>query len=211
MTTLLKQIEQTVKHWYLPLIAGILLIIFGCYLFATPLGTFLTLGVLFSTSFLVAGIFDIYFSIANRGQLPGWGWYLTGGIFSLLTGILLLAYPSLSLNVLSLLVGFGLLFRSFYALGASFDLKDQGAPNWGWITFLSILGIISSFLLIANPLVAGLSLVYLVALSFILAGISSISLSAGLKAIRDIPDKTSGELKKRFAELKQEYVRQIRK
>lgn len=188
MTNLLKSVASSVKHWYIPLILGIILIIFGIYIFTIPLETYVTLSILFSISFLTSGIFDIFFSIQNSKTLKGWGWHLVSGILSLAMGIYLTMYPGISISILPFVVGFTIMFRSFYLLGISFDLKDAGIPNWGSLAFTSILGIILSFLLLANPIFSGISLVTLTAFSFIFVGISSVILSFNLKKVKNLID-----------------------
>ena len=74
MTSLLHQISNSVKHWYLPLIIGVLFILFGIYIFTVPLETYLTLSIFFSASYIVSGLMDIFFSIGNNKTLKGWGW-----------------------------------------------------------------------------------------------------------------------------------------
>ena len=185
METAIKSLKKSVKQWYLPLILGIFFIICGIWVFRSPLATYLALSVLFSVSFIISGIADIAFSTANTKTLKGWGWYLISGIISLLLGIYLIGYPGLSMIILSFVVGFTLLFRSFLLLGFSFELKDLGAKNWGWITAMSVLGIIFCFLLISNPIFTGMSIVVITALSFIFIGIASIALSFTLKRIKN--------------------------
>lgn len=188
MANLLKSVASSVKHWYIPLILGIVLIALGIYIFTVPLETYVTLSILFSVSFVTSGIFDIFFSIQNSKTLKGWGWYLVSGILSLVMGLYLMMYPGISISILPFVVGFTVMFRSFYLLGISFDLKDAGIPNWGNLTFTSILGIILSFLLLANPVFSGMSLVTLTAFAFIFVGISSVILSVNLKRVKKLVD-----------------------
>lgn len=123
MATFLKTIRKTVKHWYVPAIIGVLFVLFGIYIFATPLATYATLAILFSISFLVSGIMEIFFSVQNKDEIEGWGWYLAGGIFSTLVGLMLVANPGISAVTLPLVVAFTLLFRSIQGLGFAFELK----------------------------------------------------------------------------------------
>lgn len=85
--TFLKFVKNSVKHWYLPLIVGVLFVGVGIYMFTTPLESYVTLSVVFSLLFIFSGLSDIIFSISNRDELEGWGWTLTGGIFTLLLGL----------------------------------------------------------------------------------------------------------------------------
>ena len=210
MTSLLHQISNSVKHWYLPLIIGVLFILFGIYIFTVPLETYLTLSIFFSASYIVSGLMDIFFSIGNNKTLKGWGWYLVGGIFTLAIGIYLAIYPGISMVVLPFFVGFTMLFRSFQLLGFSFDMKDLKILNWGNAAITSVLGIILSLLLLANPIFTGISLVTITALSFIFVGIASLVLAFNLKKLKDFPDKITPELKSRINAIQDEIINQVK-
>lgn len=211
MENLFQSFRQSIKHWYIPLIIGILLILMGFYVFRTPLETYLTLALLFSVSFLVSSFMDIVFSIQNRKILKGWGWYLVSGILTLAMGIYLIIYPQISIVVLPSVVGFTLLFRSFILLGHSFDLRDLKILSWGNLALASVLGILFSIFLLSNPIFTGISLVTLTAMSFIFAGISSIMLSFSLKKVKDLPGKISAELKEKMNALQKEAEEQLSK
>lgn len=117
MATFLKTVRNTVKNWYIPAIIGVLFILLGGYLFSVPVATYLTLTIFFSLTFLFSGILEIVFSVQNKDELEGWGWYLTSGIFSLLIGIVLVSKPDVAATTLPFFIGFSLLFRSFQGLG----------------------------------------------------------------------------------------------
>lgn len=204
MEYLLKSFTRTVKHWYLPLILGVLFIVCGLYVFISPAKTYLTLALLFALSFLVWGLSDVFFSIDNRKSLRSWGWYFVGGFISLLMGFYLLIHPVVSMEVLPFVVGFMLLFRSFELLGFAFEVKEAGVLNWGNLAIASILGIIVSFVLLAWPVFTGVWLVVLTGLAFIFTGIASIVLSFNLKKLKTWGDKLSGDLKDRIEKLNSE-------
>ncbi len=211
MATLFNLIKGTIKHWYIPLIIGLLFLVLGIYIFTTPVETYLTLSILFSLSFLISGLSDMIFSIQNRKGLPGWGWYLISGIISVLLGLYLIRYPGVSMVVLPFVVGFTMLFRSAYLLGFAFDLKSYGAANWGNLAIASILGMLLSFLLLANPIFTGMSLSILTAFTFIFIGISSMMLSFSLKKIKDHPQKISAQIRSRIEQLQNEIEQEIKK
>jgi uncharacterized membrane protein HdeD (DUF308 family) len=210
MVDLLKSFTHSVKHWYVPLIVGILFIILGIYIFTVPVATYLTLAIFFSVSFLVSGLFDSFFAISNYKSLNGWGWYLVSGILHLVIGIYLTVYPQISMAVLPYVVGFTVLFRSFLSLGMAFEMKSSGVLNWGNVAISSILGILLSFLLITNPVFSGLSLVVLTALSFIFSGIASVLIAFNLRKIKKHPEKLSDELKSKIEEIQAEIEQQIK-
>lgn len=204
MIDFFKTIGGVIKHWYIPLIIGILFVVLGIYVFTVPEETYLTLSFLFSLSFLVSGIAEIFFSISNRKSLSNWGWFLIGGILNLLMGIYLTANPLVSIAILPFIVGFTMLFRSFQGLGFAFDLKNYGILKWGNLALLSVLGIILSFVLLANPIFTGITIVSITAMLFIVLGILGIVFSFSLKKLAELPNKINDELKEKIAHINKE-------
>lgn len=204
MSSLFQTLINGVKHWYIPMIFGIIFLICGFYTLSVPLETYLTLTIIFSVTFLVSGIAEIFFSLQNRESLLGWGWYLVDGILSTLVGIYLVANPEVSMATLPFVVGFVMMFRAFQLLGFAFEMKQAKMLNWGNLALVSVLGIILSFLLLSSPIFTSMSLVVLTATSLIFTGIASILLSLNLKKLNDAPVKMDDNLKKRIADLEQE-------
>lgn len=205
----LKLAMNSVKHWYLPLITGLIFIGVGLYAFAQPAGSYVALAFVFSISFIIAGIMDIIFAVSNREELEGWGWDLALGLMTLLVGIVLIRHPEISMLTLPLFVGFTVLFRSAMAIGNSLELKKYYINEWGTLMAIGILGMIFSFILIFNPVLAGLSIVIWTGLAFIFIGAYSIYLSLRLKKVHDIPKNVSKEVKKRFEDVKLEVQKEI--
>lgn len=200
-TPFLNSIKNSIKHWYIPLLVGILFVIISIVVYTSPMGSLLTLSLLFALSFLFGGLSEIVFSIVNRKQLDSWGWSLAFGIITFILGISLVSRPGLSVSILTFYIGFLLLFRSIASISFALDVKKYGSKNWGWLLTFGILGTIASFILIWNPLLAGLSAVVLVAMSFLFAGIFSIILSFQLRKIHKHSKKISSELKNRYDEV----------
>jgi uncharacterized membrane protein HdeD (DUF308 family) len=94
MSSFLKTVTNTVKHWYIPLIVGLIFIGIGIYTLISPLESYLALSIIFSLSFLFSGLAEIIFSISNRNEIDNWGWTLAFGILTFLLGVLLIVRPS---------------------------------------------------------------------------------------------------------------------
>lgn len=199
-TDFFKIVRDTVKHWYIPLIAGIIFIITGIYTVSQPLDSYLALSVIFSISFLFAGAMEIYFAIANRQQVDNWGWNLAMGILDFIVGIILLSNPALSMATLPLFVGFIILFRSISAISYGIDLRHYAIKSWGWVVFYGIIGVILALAMIFNPVFGGINIVVWTAISFIITGLYSIQLSLALRRIKKLPH----ELKEKYETLKRE-------
>ncbi|WP_417199359.1 HdeD family acid-resistance protein [Bizionia sp.] len=121
-----------------------------------------------------------------------------------IVGTSLLIHPALSITVLAFYIGFIILFRSVAAISFALDIKQYGSKNWGILLGLGILGIIFSFILIWNPIFAGMSVVILVALSFLFSGLFSIYLGLQLRQIHKSSKSISAELKERYDDLMEE-------
>ena len=190
-TEIIKTLKNATKYWYLSLILGVLFIITGILVLRTPLESYLTLSILFSVTFFVNGIFEIVYSISNRRQLDNWGWVLAGGVVDLLFGLWLMSSPLVSITILPFVVGFMLMFRSFAAIGFAVDLKSFGVKEWGWLLALGILGMLFSFVLLWNPMIAGFTIVMWTALAFLTIGVFKIFLSFKLKQLNTISEELS--------------------
>lgn len=168
MKQVFRKIETAIKRWYLPLIAGILLIILGIWTIATPLKSYAALSIVFAVGFLVSGAFEVAFAIANRQK--AWGWSLALGILSIIVGLLLVANPGVSMATLPYYVGFTLLFRSISGIASAYEMKQYGILDWGTLMVTAVLGVIFSFILLWNPFFAGVNVVAWTALAFITIG-----------------------------------------
>ena len=180
-TTILSSAQSTVKNWWISLLIGVLYIIAGIWVFQTPLASYVSLSIIFSVFIFISGGSQIVFSVSNRHEISSWGWYLAGGILDLIIGFLLITHPLMTMVILPFYIGFWLLFQGFMAIGLSFQIKTFGILAWGWLLFFGCLIILFSFLLLANPVIGGFSIVYMTALAFISAGIFRIALAFNLK------------------------------
>jgi uncharacterized membrane protein HdeD (DUF308 family) len=182
--TPLKTIKESINYWWLFLLTGVLLIVVGLWVFASPLASYLSLSLIFSLGILFTGIFEIIFAITNRSNLDSWGWTLAGGILDVVIGGYLLAYPAISMSVLPFILGFWLLFRGFSAIGSAFDMKSYGDKNWGWFLFLGIGIVFFGVMVLANPAFGVANIIIWTAFAFIFAGVFRIYLALKLRKLK---------------------------
>ncbi len=189
----LKAIQKVINHWYLVTVIGVIFVLLGIWVFRTPMASYLLLATFFSISFLAAGITEIAFALSNRKELDHWGWFFGSGILSTLIGFLLISNPTLSMITLPLYVGFGVMFRSISGISFAFKLKEMGS-EYHSILYLSLAGMVLSFLLIWNPGFVGMTLVTITALIFILLGVIAILLSMKMKKLHDLPRRLKNRI-----------------
>ncbi len=205
----LKSLTDTIKNWYIPLIVGVIFIGAGIFAFAFPESTYRTLSLLFSVSFLIAGFFEVVFSIANRKEMENWGWTLLFGMVTFFFGFVMTLQPEFSMLTLAIFVGFTLMFRSIAAISFAIDIKNYGVSQWGYLLALGIIGMILSFILLVNPAFAGATIVTWTGLTFIAVGVFNIALSLRLRKVKHVTKKISKGLRDRFEDIVKEIKEEI--
>jgi|SRR5690625_1182869 len=194
-------IRKAIKHWYLPLLVGLFFIVVSIIVFTSPMTSFVALALLFSISFLLSGIAEMIFALTNKDQLRNWGWALGFGIITTLVGVLLILDTELSMSVLAFYIGFLILFRSIASISFAVDIKRYGGRQWGSLMVFGILGAIFAFILLWNPVFAGLSIVIFTGLSIFFSGLFNIYFALQLRKIHRHAKKLSPRLKERLDQL----------
>ena len=177
-------LEKQVKHWWLSVLLGVLLIAMGIWVMLTPVQSYITLSLFFSAVIFVSGITGVIFTLSNKNRMKGWGWQLTGSILDLIFGTILMIYPGLSMMVLPFIVGFWFMFNGFSTIGLSGELKRMGWKSSGWGIASGILSIILAVIIIMNPIVGALTVVYMTSFAFLSSGIFRIYLGIQLKKLK---------------------------
>jgi len=185
MSTILGTLSTDIKNWWWFIVKGLLLIIAGIAIFSRPLEGYVGLSVLFSMVILGAGFAQIFFASSNRDVIKGWGWTLASGILDVVIGIYLLTFPVVTMATLPFILGFWLIFRSFYLVGMAFDLKSWGVADWGWLLFGGIVSSILGFFVLYYPGAGAVSIIYVSGSAFVVAGVFNLYLSVKLKGVKD--------------------------
>lgn len=99
--------------------------------------------------------------------------------------------PTVSITVLAFYIGFVILFRFISKIGFAIDIKKYDSKNRVGLLVLGIVVTIVPFILIWNPLFVGMSVVELVTLSFLFAGLFRILLVFHLRVLHKSSKKIS--------------------
>jgi uncharacterized membrane protein HdeD (DUF308 family) len=101
---------------------GVLSIIIGLWAVRHVLITLLALTVFLGIYWIVSGVIDVFATIAHR-EMPGRGWSAVMGILSALAGIIVLAYPGLTLLGLAVILGIWLLVFGIMEITAAVRIR----------------------------------------------------------------------------------------
>jgi uncharacterized membrane protein HdeD (DUF308 family) len=109
---------------------GVLSIIVGLWAVRHVLLTLLALIVFLGIFWIVNGAIEIFTALAHR-EMPQRGWTVVMGVLSVLAGIIVLAYPGLSLYGLAIILGIWLLIFGVMEMAAAFRLRSvaRTAPS----------------------------------------------------------------------------------
>lgn len=176
-------LKDTPRHLYLAIAVGIVFLAAGIWTIAASDASFITLSGFFSYVFIITGILEVVSAIINVKYLAAWQWSLVTGFIDMAIGAALYFHPQSSVLPLSLFVGFAALYRSAMAIGWAIELKKYEAENWVTILGVGILGLLLSFIVLWNPVFAGLTLVFYAGSALLMVGFAQIYLALVIKGI----------------------------
>ncbi|MBN1197925.1 MAG: DUF308 domain-containing protein [Bacteroidales bacterium] len=169
--------KQTNKHWYWILIKGIIMILLAVLILQNPGGSLLAIALYIGIGFLVTGLIVIVQGFALKKHFPNWGWRVFEGILDIVLGFILIAHPALTATVLPFIIGFWGVIYGFYLTIDGFS----GDRNAVVKSITGILLLILSFLIMFNPVFAGVALVIWVGIILLIGGIYNVIGSFSLK------------------------------
>jgi|SRR5574344_916837 uncharacterized membrane protein HdeD (DUF308 family) len=170
--SMVKRAGNTIKNWWLLLIAGVLLFAMGIVVFCTPGESYISLGIFFGIAILCFGIASLAIAISSQNYFMTRSYNVIGGIIDTLLGIFLCLFPGVSIAILPLVLGCWLLYHSFMLMGLGSDLSVFHVKGWGWPIFAGLLLLVLSIMILIKPFQIGAPVVVLLTGSaFIIAGI----------------------------------------
>ncbi len=112
---------------WLILAEGAISLILGLLLFITPEVTLLIISYTIAFWFIFSGVSRIAMAIQVRKEIEGEGWLITGGILSVVFGLIIFAHPALGFGSLIWLIGLFALMAGLALLVVSFKIRKGGA------------------------------------------------------------------------------------
>jgi len=170
-------------HWWMPLVRGLIAIVFGIVLFAFPISAVAALVILFGAYAFVDGVLVIVqafrFAHPDTGR---WWWLLAQGIAGILIGVITFFYPGITAGTLAILIAFWAIITGGFEIGAAIRLR-RDVPGEIFLIVSGVLSIVLGALLFLFPLAALLTVVWLLAAYSIIAGVALIALALRLRGM----------------------------
>jgi len=168
--------------WWLILLRGICLIIFGLLAMAWPGITLITLAMLFSVYVFVSGVINIIQGIVSVEKYRYWFLVLALGVLEIAAGAYALTHPLISIATLALLIGFMFSFRGILEIIAAFDIAYSGSMRTYFI-IVGILGLIAGVVVLIYPVAGGLAFTWVLGVYALIAGAILVASSITLQNI----------------------------
>lgn len=109
---------------------GVLSIIIGLWAVRHAVLTLVALIVFLGIFWVINGLIEIFAALSHRG-MPDRGWSVLMGVLSAIAGIIVLAYPGLTLVGLAVILGIWLLVFGILEIMAAFRLRKLADTNVG--------------------------------------------------------------------------------
>jgi uncharacterized membrane protein HdeD (DUF308 family) len=173
---------QTLKrHWWVPVLRGVIAIIFGIIAFAYPGLTLAVLVILFGAWVLVDGIFRIIGAIGHRSD-PDWGWQLVIGILGIIIGFLTFHAPAVTALALVIYIAAWALMIGVSEIVIAIKLHHEIKGEW-FLILMGVVSILFAIMLLWNPLPGALALVWLIGSYAIVFGVLGIFFGIRLRSL----------------------------
>ncbi len=175
--------ENRKSYWWMSLISGLALLIFGIWFFVAPLESFQSLAIVFGFIILIVGLSEVFISLKKRNVVFDYMSYLWGGLLNVVLGVLLISSPETILWVISIVIGFGLIFKGGEQIKRAIQLKKQNRSNWKVVLVLGIVLVVIAAALLWHPEIIGITIAIWTAIAFIFIGIFRIYLAFRLREL----------------------------
>ena len=107
---------------------GVLSLIIGLYAVRHILVTLLALALLLGIFWVVNGAVELFSALSHRG-MQGRGWTAFMGILSVVSGVIVLAYPGISLRVLAVVLSIWLLVYGVMLILLAAQIRSPAGPS----------------------------------------------------------------------------------
>ena len=173
---------QLFRNWWHFAVRGVLAIVFGVLALIWPDSTKLALVLLFGAFAFVDGIFAVTTSIAARGYLERWWAILLEGIAGIVIGVLTFFWPNITALVLLYFIAAWAVTTGIFEIVAAIEFRHVISGEWVMI-LAGLLSVLLGILLFVFPSAGMVSVVWLIGIYAIAAGIISMIFAFRLRGL----------------------------
>ncbi len=183
------------KNWWVLLLKGILLVIFGILSFMNPGITLATLVLWFAIFMMIDGVFSIFAVVSNWKTEEDKWLLLAEGSLGLILGFLVYRSPGTFLSFIAFVISFWAIFSGISRIAMAIQLRKE-IEGEGWLILSGVLSVIFGIVVFAQPGIGITTLMWIMATFAILVGVLLIVLSLKLR-------KAGSQIGEKAAKLKE--------
>ncbi|HPF51795.1 MAG TPA: DUF308 domain-containing protein [Draconibacterium sp.] len=177
-------VRSSKKYWWIPFLSGFIFLLFGIWFLIAPLESFQSLAIVFGIIMFISGILELYIFIKSEKGFMNNLSFLLGGVLNIVLAILLIVNPRTILLIISILIGFWLIFKGGEQIKRAINLRKNKNPVWKRVLTLGILMTVVAAILLWHPEVIGFTIALWTSIAFIMIGVFRIYLALRLKAVK---------------------------
>ncbi|MFC1461537.1 HdeD family acid-resistance protein [Verrucomicrobiota bacterium] len=162
--------------WFMAL--GIVLVLLGCLVIASPFLAAVALEVVIGWTLVVAGVVTVIHAFGSR-NVGGFFLRSLNGVIAILVGGFVLTHILSAMIALSVILAVFLIIQGIFKLAVA--IKLRGITNRGWLFFSGILGLGLGCLWIIWPLTAAWVVGLFVGIDMLFGGWAMIMLSVAIR------------------------------
>lgn len=178
-------IEEIRSSWGWFLVLGILSVVLGLGCIAFNVSATFTTVLVFGWVLLFSGVVALVEAF-RTGTWRGFFLYLLSAVFRGVTGYMLIRYPLMGMETLTLVLA------SFFIVGGVFRAVGSAVakfPRWGWAVFSGVVSTVLGVVLLAQMPISGLWFIgFAIGVELICAGIAEIGFAT---AIHSLPGRAA--------------------
>jgi uncharacterized membrane protein HdeD (DUF308 family) len=119
--------ERHTEGWGLILFRGIVDLVTGIVVLVWPDVTVLVLALLLAAWLIVYAAMTLWYAYRHRGERPHTGHFVAKGVAALVAAVITIAWPSITVLVVALVIGIALLLKGVILIRFAFVLRRQPA------------------------------------------------------------------------------------
>lgn len=187
-------LKMLFKNWWMILLKGTLLIIFGILAFLRPGITMTSLVIWFAAFMIADGVISLAAVISNWNSREDKWLLVAEGALGLLLGILIFRRPGVFEVFIAYLIGFWAIFSGISKIAMAIQLRKE-MEGEGWLVLSGIISIIFGIIIYAQPIAGIATLMWIAGTFAILVGILMIFLSLKLRRSGDLIERRIKDFK----------------
>lgn len=172
-------VRRLVDKWWVVALFGLALMVIGVILLLDMVTAEATLALLIAFGLFAQGIDEVFEAGRHQVRWPG---YLLGGLW-IVTGVIAVAWPDVTLWALAFVVGVGFLIGGAIQAGVAISMH-RVVPMWGVWLVVGVLSVLAGVLCIAWPEATILVLAVLLGLNLLIRGVLTLAFAFALRSLR---------------------------